>query len=36
MQQRRRAALLADVPELIGDLDVPAHGTAHAPARRGR
>jgi DNA polymerase III alpha subunit len=27
--------LLADMPELASDLDVPARGSAHAPSRRG-
>jgi hypothetical protein len=27
--------LLADMPELAQDLDVPARGSAHAPSRRG-
>jgi error-prone DNA polymerase len=27
--------LLAEMPELAGDLDVPARGSAHAPSRRG-
>ncbi|MPZ57925.1 MAG: DNA polymerase III subunit alpha [Rhizobiales bacterium] len=35
-QQRRLASLLAEMPELISDLDVPARGSAHAPGRRGR
>jgi error-prone DNA polymerase len=28
-------SLLADMPELASDLDVPARGSAHAPSRRG-
>ena len=27
--------LLTEMPELAGDLDVPARGSAHAPSRRG-
>jgi DNA-directed DNA polymerase III PolC len=29
------ASLLADMPELASDLDVPARGSAHAPSRHG-
>jgi DNA-directed DNA polymerase III PolC len=36
VQHRRIASLLTDMPELIGDLDVPARGSAHAPGRRSR
>jgi error-prone DNA polymerase len=35
-QHRRIASLLTEMPELIGDLDVPARGSAHAPGRRSR
>jgi error-prone DNA polymerase len=35
VQHRRLVSLLTEMPELIGDLDVPARGTAHAPTRRG-
>jgi error-prone DNA polymerase len=34
-RRSRLEALLADMPELASDLDVPARGTAHAPTRRG-
>jgi error-prone DNA polymerase len=33
---RRLTSLLTDMPELIGDLDVPARGSAHVPNRRSR
>jgi hypothetical protein len=36
IQQERLLRQLPGMSDLIGDLDVPAHGTAHAPARRGR
>ena len=35
-QQERLLRRLPGMSELIGDLDVPARGTAHAPSRRGR
>jgi DNA polymerase III alpha subunit len=35
-QQQRLLRQLPGMQELISDLDVPAHGTAHAPSRRGR
>jgi error-prone DNA polymerase len=35
-QQERLLRQLPGMLDLISDLDVPAHGTAHAPARRGR
>jgi error-prone DNA polymerase len=34
-RRSRLQALLAEMPELASDLDVPARGTAHAPTRRG-
>jgi error-prone DNA polymerase len=33
-RRSRPQALLADMPEIASDLDVPARGTAHAPTRR--
>jgi len=33
---RKFSALLHDMPELAADLDVPAHGSAHVPAKRRR
>jgi DNA polymerase III alpha subunit len=35
-QQQRLLQQLPGMQDLIGDLDVPARGTAHAPGRRGR
>jgi DNA polymerase III alpha subunit len=35
-QQQRLLHQLPGMQELIGDLDVPAHGSAHVPSRRGR
>ncbi len=34
-RRTRLLNLLAEMPELAGDLDVPARGSAHAPSRRG-
>ncbi len=34
-RRTRLMRLLADMPELAQDLDVPARGSAHAPSRRG-
>jgi error-prone DNA polymerase len=34
-RRSRLQALLADMPELASDLDVPARGSAHTPTRRG-
>ncbi len=33
-RRTRLLNLLAEMPELAGDLDVPARGSAHAPSRR--
>jgi error-prone DNA polymerase len=35
-RRTRLTALLAEMPELAADLDVPARGSAHAPTRRAR
>jgi error-prone DNA polymerase len=35
-RQNRLARLLKEMPELAGDLDVTARGSAHAPTRRAR
>jgi error-prone DNA polymerase len=35
-RHRRLAQLMRDMPELAGDLDVSARGSAHAPTRRAR
>jgi error-prone DNA polymerase len=35
-RQSRLAALMREMPELAGDLDVTARGSAHAPTRRTR
>jgi error-prone DNA polymerase len=35
-RQNRLVQLMREMPELAGDLDVSAHGSAHAPARRAR
>jgi error-prone DNA polymerase len=35
-RQNRLVRLMREMPELAGDLDVSAHGSAHAPTRRAR
>jgi len=35
-RQNRLVRLMREMPELAGDLDISAHGSAHAPTRRAR